>query len=235
VPRRLRLAPTFEALARDPASAYFHSIATIGDDLRSRIMGPDLRTALRGYSAREVIAGPMRRAPTDDDLARVQYTDMHTYLPGDILVKVDRASMAHSLEVRVPWLDHELMGWAASLPRALKLAHREGKHLLKRAMEPRLPRNLLYRRKMGFAVPLATWFRGPLAGRVRAALASPRLAETGYFDMAALGRLVDEHQGGTADRSGALWTLLMFESFLRQVHDASASDRAAAASVAGVA
>ncbi|MEX2649895.1 MAG: XrtA/PEP-CTERM system amidotransferase [Alphaproteobacteria bacterium] len=235
VPSALRLKPTLAQLALDPVTSYFRSVATIDDGLRDRLVGPVLRRELQGYRAIEAITGPMRRAPTDDDLARVQYTDMHTYLPGDILVKVDRASMAHSLEVRVPWLDHGLMAWAATLPRSLKLAGREGKVLLKRAMEPRLPHDLLYRRKMGFAVPLATWFRGPLANRLRAALTSRRLAETGFFDMAAVERLVDEHQTGASDRGGALWALMMFEAFLRQVHDVRAADAAPVRRAAGVA
>jgi asparagine synthase (glutamine-hydrolysing) len=235
VPGRLRLGATLAQLARDPATAYFTSVATLDDGMRDSLRGPDLAAALQGYRAVEAIAGPMRRAPTDDPLARAQYTDMHTYLPGDILVKVDRASMAHSLEVRVPWLDHKLMGWAATLPHDLKLRGREGKALLKRAMEPRLPHDLLYRRKMGFAVPLGAWFRGPLAARLKATVTSPRLAETGFFDMAALARLADEHQAGTADRSAALWTVLMFERFLEQVHGRRAALPPLRPVIAGVA
>jgi asparagine synthase (glutamine-hydrolysing) len=143
--------------------------------------------------------------------------------------------MAHSLEVRVPWLDHKLMGWAATLPHDLKLRGREGKALLTRAMEPRLPHDLLYRRKMGFAVPLGAWFRGPLAARLKATVTSPRLAETGFFDMAALARLADEHQAGTADRSAALWTVLMFERFLEQVHGRRAALPPLRPVIAGVA
>ena len=103
-------------------------------------------------------------APTDDPLSLVQYLDMKTYLVGDILTKVDRASMAHALEVREPLLDHELMGWVSGLPVDLKLRGTEGKYLLKKAMEPYLPHDVLYRKKMGFSVPLAAWFRGPLGG-----------------------------------------------------------------------
>lgn len=235
VPGRLRLGATLAQLGRDPATAYFTSVATLDDGLRDSLRGPDLAAALQGYRAVEAIAGPMRRAPTEDPLARAQYTDMHTYLPGDILVKVDRASMAHSLEVRVPWLDHKLMGWAATLPQGLKLAGREGKALLKRALEPRLSHDLLYRRKMGFAVPLGVWFRGPLAAQLKATVTSPRLAETGFVDMVALNRLADEHQAGAADYSAALWTVLMFDQFLQQVHDRLAAHSSLRSVVAGVA
>jgi len=89
----------------------------------------------------------------------VQYLDYKTYLPGDILTKVDRASMAHSLEVRTPFLDYEFVEWAASLPAEVKLRGGEGKHVLKKALEPVLPREVLYRSKMGFAVPIDVWFR----------------------------------------------------------------------------
>ena len=92
----------------------------------------------------------------------MQYADFKTYLPGDILTKVDRASMANSLEVRVPLLDHTLVEWAARLPSDLKLHGREGKYVFKDALEPYVSKEILYRPKQGFAVPLATWFRGPL-------------------------------------------------------------------------
>jgi asparagine synthase (glutamine-hydrolysing) len=149
----------------------------------------------------------------------VQYLDLKTYLVGDINTKVDRASMAHSLEVREPLMDHPLVEWLASLPSSLKVRGNEGKWLLKKAMEPRLPRDLLYRPKMGFAVPLSRWFRGPLRERVRTALLGERLADTGFFEQKYLRELVDQHQSGLRDYSAPLWTLLMFDAFLRNVVD----------------
>ena len=163
------------------------------------------------------------QAGTDDPLALIQYLDLKTYLVGDINTKVDRASMAHSLEVREPLMDHPLVEWLATLPSSLKMRGQEGKYLLKKAMEPYLPQEILYRPKMGFAVPLARWFRGPLRERVRDALMGERLASTGFFDRAYLGRLVDEHQSGARDYSAPLWTLLMFEAFLRNVLDPSST------------
>ena len=106
---------------------------------------------------------------------------MKTYLVGDINTKVDRASMAHSLEVREPLMDHELIDWLGTLPTSLKVRGQEGKYLLKKAMEPLLPADVLYRPKMGFSVPLAAWFRGPLKARVREAVLGPRLADTGWL------------------------------------------------------
>jgi asparagine synthase (glutamine-hydrolysing) len=139
---------------------------------------------------------------------------------GDINTKVDRASMAHSLEVREPLMDHKLVEWLATLPSSLKVKGQEGKFLLKKAMEPMLPNDILYRPKMGFAVPLARWFRGPLKERVRAAVLGPRLLSTGWFERKYLQHMVEAHQAGTRDYSSPLWTLLMFEAFLRNVVDA---------------
>jgi asparagine synthase (glutamine-hydrolysing) len=134
---------------------------------------------------------------------------------GDINTKVDRASMAHSLEVREPLMDHPLVEWLASLPSTWKVRQGEGKYLLKKAMEPHLPAGILYRPKKGFDVPLAAWFRGPLRRRVRDAVLGPRLADTGLFNMDTLRHLVDAHAAGLRDHSAPLWSLLMFEAFLR--------------------
>jgi len=158
-------------------------------------------------------------AGTEDPLALIQYLDLKTYLVGDINTKVDRASMAHSLEVREPLMDHPLVEWLATLPTALKIRGNEGKFLLKKAMEPHLPHDILYRPKMGFAVPLARWFRGPLKQRVRSAVLGERLLSTGWFNADYLKHLVDAHQAGTRDYSAPLWTLLMFEAFLRNSID----------------
>ena len=132
-------------------------------------------------------------------------------------------SMAHSLEVREPLMDHPLVEWLGTLPSSLKVRDGEGKWLLKKAMEPRLPDDVLYRPKMGFAVPLARWFRGPLRDRVRVAMTGERLAATGIFEPAYLRRLCDDHQSGVRDYSAPLWTLLMFDAFLRNVVDAGST------------
>jgi asparagine synthase (glutamine-hydrolysing) len=123
--------------------------------------------------------------------------------------------MAHSLEVREPLMDHPLVEWLATLPASLKLRGNEGKYLLKKAMEPLLPHEIMYRPKMGFAVPLARWFRGPLRERVRSAVQGEALAATGMFEPATLSHLVDAHLAGRRDYSTPLWTLLMFDAFLR--------------------
>jgi asparagine synthase (glutamine-hydrolysing) len=121
-------------------------------------------------------------------------------------------------------MDHPLVEWLAALPRHLKVRGAEGKWLLKSAMEPHLPHGVMYRPKMGFAVPVARWFRGPLRARVRAALLEGELGRTGYFEPAYLDHLLDAHQSGRREYSGPLWALLMFEAFLRQGGHPPASD-----------
>jgi asparagine synthase (glutamine-hydrolysing) len=218
-PRMFRAKTTFEGMARDSVEAYFHSVSILRGPMRAQLFSPAFKRALGGYGALEVFRRHAAQAGTDDALALVQYLDMKTYLVGDINTKVDRASMAHSLEVREPLMDHKLLEWVATLPGNLKVRGQEGKFLLKKAMEPHLPADVLYRPKMGFSVPLARWFRGPLRQRVRDAVLGERLAATGWFQRPYLEHLVEAHQSGRSDYSAPLWTLLMFEAFLRNVVD----------------
>ena len=228
-PRVFRAKSTFEALARDSVDAYFHGVSILRDGMRRELFSHGFMADLGGYTAAEVFHRHARRAGTDDPLALVQYLDLKTYLVGDINTKVDRASMAHSLEVREPLMDHPLVEWLSGLPPDLKLRDGETKYLLKKALEPYLPAEILYRPKMGFAVPLARWFRGPLRHTVREAVLGPVLAETGWFNTTFLRQLVDDHQSGRSDYSAPLWTLLMFESFLRNVMGASTAASARSA------
>jgi asparagine synthase (glutamine-hydrolysing) len=215
-PRVFRAKTTFEAIARDSVQAYFHSMSIIRDPFRRRLYSDRLRKELAGYSALQVFERHARRANHEDPLALIQYLDLKTYLVGDINTKVDRASMAHSLEVREPLMDHPLVEWLATLPSSLKIRSGEQKYLLKKSMEPFLPDDVLYRPKMGFAVPLAAWFRGPLRQRVRDAVLGSRLLGTGFFDAAQLRHLVEAHQSGARDYSAPLWALLMFDAFLKR-------------------
>jgi asparagine synthase (glutamine-hydrolysing) len=217
-PRPLRAKAVLSELAGDAAAAYFSSVSICGEALRGRLYSADLVRDLQGYSGFETLRGHMTRSGSEDPLSQAQYADFKTYLPGDILTKVDRASMANGLEVRVPLLDHTLVEWAARLPSSLKLRGREGKYALKAALEPYVSQRILYRPKQGFVVPLARWFRGPLRQRVRESLCGPALRGSGLFDMAAIETLLNEHQSGARDHSAALWLLSMFEGFLRQVH-----------------
>jgi len=216
-PRVFRAKTTFEGMARTPVEAYFNTISIIRDPMREAMFSDKFKTELAGYNAQEVFKRHAANAGTDDPLALIQYLDYKTYLVGDINTKVDRASMAHSLEVREPLMDHELIEWLATLPTSQKIKDSEGKYIFKKSMEPYLPHDVLYRPKMGFSVPLARWFRGPLKQRVRDALLGPRLAATGWFNRDYLEHLVDAHNAGKRDYSAPIWTILMFEAFLRNV------------------
>ncbi len=211
--------PTFDVLAGDAVEAYLHTVSVVKAPLRRALFSARLQRQLGGYSALQVFMRHAAHTDRHDPLALAQYLDTKTYLVGDINTKVDRASMAHGLEVREPMMDHELLQWLATLPSSMKVGDSQGKLLLKKTMEPYLPHGLLYRRKMGFAVPLAAWLRGPLRQRLQQAVLGPRLQDTGWFERRTLYRLVEAHLSGARDHSATLWSLLMFEAFLRQVVD----------------
>lgn len=215
LPRVLRRRQGLISIAQDPIESFFEINAVIKGDLRHALYSESFRRRLQDYEAVEVFRQHAKQAPTDDPLSLAQYLDIKTYLPGDILTKVDRASMAHSIEVRVPLLDHQLVEWIASLPVTLKRRGSEGKYLLKKSMESRLPNEILYRPKKGFAVPMAAWFRGPLRERLRAALSSEALQAAEIFDSRRLQTLFERHDSGREDFSTPLWSVLMFDAFLR--------------------
>ena len=155
-------------------------------------------------------------APASDSMSRLLYLDTKTYLTGDILTKVDRMSMATSLEVRVPLLDHRFVEWAANLPIEWKFRNGTRKYLLKKLAERLgIPSELLHRRKQGFALPLVNWMRGELKEKFFGVLLEPRALQRGYFRPRAIRKLVEEHLRGRRDRSGLLWRLLVFELWHR--------------------
>jgi len=216
-PRVLRAKTTFDALSRSAVDAYFDSVSIAGQDVRARLFSARHRSDLQGYTALGMFRDVARGLDGLDPLSRIQYIDIKTYLVGDILTKVDRASMANSLEVRVPLLDHELIEWAAGLPRDCKLRGGEGKYAFKKAVARLVPPQVVYRPKMGFAVPLARWFREELRETVRTRLLGGTLGITGTFEMDVVARLVGQHQAGVRDHSAVLWSLLIYESFCREV------------------
>ena len=224
-PQMFRAKTTFEALARDTVDGYFHGVAILPDRVRDQLFSDKLRAQLQGYRAIDVMRGHARNAPTDDPLSLIQYIDLKTYLPGDILTKVDRASMAHALEVRVPLLDHEFVEWVSGLPSSIKLKGGEGKHVFKQALKPYLSDDILFRKKMGFSIPLGAWLRGPLREQVRAAILNPALLDTGFFNQSYLKQMVEQHHSGIKDHAVSLWSVLMFDAFLRSVNGATAAGK----------
>ena len=179
-PRWLRAKYTFQELALDEIASYYRMVCKVHDAMRARLYSPQMSRAVQEHHPAEHIAAHMREAGSDDPVSRAQYVDIKTYLAGDILTKVDRASMATSLEGRVPLLDHVLVEWAATLPSHLRLHKGEGKYILKRALEPYVPHENLYRAKQGFAASLASQFRGLGAHRLRSAPPAKRCTIAGF-------------------------------------------------------
>lgn len=214
-PRVFRAKTTFQALAMDAAEAYHHSMSRLRADERRLLLSDGLQRQLGGYQSVDLFREQALKAHTDDPLALIQYLDYKTWLVGDINTKVDRASMAHSLEVREPLMDHELIEWLATLPSAHKIQGGEGKYVFKKAFEPLLPHDVLYRPKMGFSVPLAKWLRGPLAQRMSDSVLSARMLDSGFFREPVLRNMVSQHKAGQRDHSDVLWSLIMFDAFLR--------------------
>jgi asparagine synthase (glutamine-hydrolysing) len=147
--------------------------------------------------------------------------DFETYLPEDVLTKVDRMSMAHSIETRVPLLDNHVIDFAATLPSSFKIRNGRRKHILKETLRPMLPPRILDRKKQGFGIPLGTWFRGGLTGLFSDVLEAPVTRQRGYFESAFVSRLLKEHLAGERDHTLRLWQLLVFELWHRQYLDAA--------------
>jgi asparagine synthase (glutamine-hydrolysing) len=209
-PRMFRAKSTFQSLARDPLEGYFYGISCCPPELKNALLAPDVVNGLGGYESLDVMRAHYNRAGATDLLSRIQYVDMKTYLVDDILTKVDRASMANSLEVRCPLLDHKLMELIAQIPSGLKLHNGQGKYIFKRALEPIVPGEILNRRKKGFAVPVAEWFRGELKEFAHDALFRQ---QNGLLNGAFVKSCWAQHQRGQRDWSALLWCVLMFRTW----------------------
>ncbi|MCJ2181669.1 amidotransferase 1, exosortase A system-associated [Novosphingobium sp. 1949] len=210
-PRALRAKTTLLALAGSSEEGYARALAYAPPELRSRLYTPDFERLRGDYRAEQPLIDRMRAAPARSGLDRAQYADLKVWLPGDILTKTDRTSMAVSLEAREPLLDHRLIEFAAGLPESLRVRGRQGKWLMKRAMARSLPDEVLYRPKQGFVTPIAQWFRGPLRETARGIASGKALAATGWFDSARLEGMVEAHIAGQADYARLLWQLTMLD------------------------
>ena len=213
-PRWLRAKTTFQELASDSAEAYFRAVSALSDETRDRLFSSAFKRRLGGYRAQDLLRAHMEQVRGEDPLRQIQYADLKTWLPGGILVKVDRASMANSLEVRSPLLDHRLVAYGLALPSEDKVRNGRGKMILKEAMREDIDIDLIERRKQGFSVPLARWFRGPLRATIERLATSERLADSGIFAMEEVQRMVSRHLAGLSDFATPLWLLLMFDAFL---------------------
>jgi len=210
-PQLFRAKSTFAALALGGDEAYARAVGVTPPEERATLFSASFSRSLQGHRAEDRYIAAMAGAPARDALDRAQYADLKIWLPGDILTKVDRTSMAVSLEAREPLLDHRLVEFAATLPVSTRLRRGEGKWLMKRTMRGVLPDEILYRRKMGFVTPVSAWFRGPLSGEAQRLVG---LADTGWFERATLERVAADHIAGKRDHGRLLWQLAMFEKAL---------------------
>jgi asparagine synthase (glutamine-hydrolysing) len=210
-PQFLRAKTTFLNLARSGEEGYARSVAVLPDDVRNPLYSADFKRSLSGHRAEDRYITAMQNASARDPLDRAQFADLKIWLPGDILTKVDRTSMNVSLEAREPLLDYRLIEFAARLPVSMRIRGGEGKWLLKKSMEEKLPHDILYRRKMGFVTPVSAWFRGALAGEAEAVVKTSSIAKRGWFDEKMLASAVSDHRAGLADHGRMLWQLVMLE------------------------
>lgn len=216
-PRPLRAKTTFLSLAASGAEGYARGLSINDHTARAKVYSDRFDKGLAGYRAEAEIVSLMQAAPARSGLDQAQYADLKFWLPGDILTKVDRTSMAVALEAREPLLDHRLLEFAARLPEKMRVRGSTGKYLLKKSMERYLPDNILYRQKQGFVTPIAQWLRGPLATEARAIARGSVLSETGWFDATPIAELAEAHISGRSDQSRLLWQLLMLERSIKHL------------------
>lgn len=216
-PRPLRARATLASLSKSGAEGYAEAVGVTGPDQRARLFNDAAIRALGDHVAETRYWQAMAEAQARERLDRAQYADLKIWLPGDILTKTDRMSMAVSLEAREPLLDYRLVEFAASLPAAMRVKGGTGKAILKQAMERYLPHDILYRPKMGFVTPVSHWFRGALTEQARALAHSGTLARTGWFDMAEIERVVAAHQSGRRDHGRLIWQFFMLEKSLTKL------------------
>jgi asparagine synthase (glutamine-hydrolysing) len=215
-------------VSRDANGRYIDSVAFFQPDERRDLYSQDVRRSLRQWSAEDAFGEQFTRFDPLPPHSRMMRFDFETYLPEDVLTKVDRMSMAHSIESRVPLLDNQVIDFAATLPSTLKIRNGRRKQVLKEAVRTLLPDGILDRKKQGFGVPLGVWFQGGLTDVFSDVLRSPRTRQRGYFEPAFVDRLVQEHLSKKRDHTLRLWQLLVFELWHRQYLDAAAGTPAAA-------
>jgi asparagine synthase (glutamine-hydrolysing) len=215
LPKPLRARTSLKELSLDAAGAYARMAQASPAEVRERLLSRDFRRSLGGYDADELVRAAYDVDAPLDPLQRAQYADVVTYLPGDILVKTDRTSMANSLELRSPMLDPEFFAAGFNLPPRLKRDRRRGgKALLKAGLEAYLPRETLYRPKTGFAPPVSAWLRGPLRGTILALADNATLRDSGLVDLPELRRMAHAHARGLEDNAKPLWLAWVFAAFL---------------------
>ena len=213
----LRARRAFAGAGHDPREAYARLMSYFSPEQKSLIYSDEMRNAVHALDSFEWMYGFMKESREPIGVRLLQYNDAMTYLPGDILTKVDIATMANSLEGRSPLLDHELVEWALRLPDALGANRSEGKLVLKSLARKHLPASVIDRPKMGFGIPINDWFAGELQPMVRDTLLGQRARERGLFNPAAVERMISDHASGREVHGYRLWALLCLELWFREV------------------
>ena len=214
-----RLADFMDSLSVDPARNYAEQIKIFNAKEKEDIYTKDFSENLNNTNPLDFLLKKFQEAETNDLLGKLLYVDIHSYLPEDLLVKMDIATMANSLEARVPFLDHELMEYVAGVPSHLKLRGSMTKFILKKAFSDLLPPTILKRKKMGFGVPISRWFRNELKGYVYEILLDRKTLDRGYLRKEGVQRLLDEHVSLRYDHSAKIWALLFLEIWFRVFMD----------------
>ena len=221
-------------IALEPAARYVDSVTYFDHDTQLNLFSEDARRALAGYDPADRFERTFAAPASRSRLERLLYLDSKTYLPGDILVKVDRMSMANSLETRAPLLDHRLIEFAQTIPASLKLRGLETKYILKRAAAGLIPDEIINRPKQGFDVPIRRWFNHELREMLDDTLNDRRARERGDFNHRAVLAILDEHRRGVRDHARQLWSLLVLELWRRAFIDRQPETRYAGAKRVGL-
>ena len=211
LPRALRLGSVLDNLSTDPAEAYYTDLCFMKPPAARRLLGLPAERSLEDNPVYADVTAPYRRCPSPSAVQRAQYADLKIYLPNDVLVKVDRMSMAHGVEVRSPLLDRKVVELAFRIPAARKMPRLRPKHLLRQLAARRLPQDIASLPKRGFTAPAGAWLAGPLAERFASDVFAAHSASASHFDLRAIRALYDDHRRGRADHWFALWAVWMFE------------------------
>lgn len=205
--------------SKDAGPRFVDALAFFDEEAKRSMLSPEVRSRLGGYNSATAYERIFESPQSQSRLHRQMYLDSKTYLPGDVLAKVDRMSMAHSIETRSPLLDHKLIEFAQTIPASLKLRRTERgfetKYIFKRALEGIIPQEIIYRRKQGFDVPIKHWLRNELSEMLDDTICSQSARQRGYFDHRVITGILDEHRRGVRDNARHLWGLMMLEIWHR--------------------
>lgn len=219
LPQPLRAKTLLTNVSLSPEAGYFNTMTWFNEKLKEKLLNPAIMQSLHGYHPFEQFAKYFDQSATTDPLSRIQYVDIKTYLVDDILTKVDRASMANSLEVRVPILDHLFMEFVAMIPSSLKLKGKKSKYIFKKALQSYLPDEIVHKNKMGFSIPLAKWLEDDLKELFQAEVMQSDSKSREFFNQLMIKDLFVKHMSGQRDFATHMWALLFFEKWAKNFLD----------------